>query len=128
MSVVPKLRSLIWGYTSLFQSTFRLLYHLMYLQCKNSILWPPDTKSWLTGKDPDAGKGRRRRGLQRMRWWDGIIDSMHMSKLKEIVKDGEAWHATVHGVTKSRTQLSHWTIAATFRLIYYLMYSVRTLQ
>ena len=48
----------------------------------------------------------RRRGLQRMRWWDGIIDSIHMSKLKEIMNDREAWHAAVHGVTKSRTQPS----------------------
>ena len=53
-------------------------------------------------------KSRRRRGQQRMRWLDGISDSMDMglTKLQEMVKDREAWHAEVHGVTKRGTQLS----------------------
>ena len=69
-----------------------------------AILWSPNVKSQLTGKDPVLGKieGKRRKGWQRMRWLDSITNSMDMnvSKLQDIVEDIWAWHATVHGGRK----------------------------
>ena len=76
------------------------------------ILWPPNAKSWLTGKGPDAGKdGRREEKVTTENEMVGITDSkdMSLSKLREMVKNREAWRAAVHGVMKSWTRLSDWT-------------------
>ena len=77
---------------------------------ETTILWPPDVKSQLIGKDSAAGKfeGRRRRGRQRMRCLDGITDTVDMGLggLQELLMDRKAWPAAILEVAKSRTQLS----------------------
>ena len=92
------------------------------VEAEAPIVWPPDAKSQLIGKDPDAGEdwGQEEKGTteDEMVGWDLWFSGHELSKLQEMVKDREAWHAAVHGVTKSQTRLSNWTELQQTSIIY----------
>ena len=74
-------------------------------EAETPILWPPDAKSWLIGKDPDAGRdrGQEEKGTteDEMAGWHHQLDGRELSELRELVMDREAWRAVIHGVAKS---------------------------
>ena len=82
-------------------------------KAETPVLWPPHEKSWLIGKDSDAGRdcGQEEKGTTEDEMAGCITDllDMSLSKLRELVMDRQAWHAAIHGVAKSRTRLRDWT-------------------
>ena len=82
-------------------------------KAETPILWPPHVKSWLIGKDSDAGRdwGQEEKGMteHEMAGWHHRLDDMSLGEFRELVMDREAWRAAIHGVTKRQTRLSDWT-------------------
>ena len=131
--------SLLWSLRKAFLSLLAILWHSAFkwvhpkgdqswvfigrtdIEAETPILCPPDVKNWLIGKALMLGKIERKKekGMteDEMTGWHHWINGMCLSKLREIVKDMEPWHAAVHAVTKSQTWLSDWTTIKT--LIWY---------
>ena len=92
------------------------------VEAETPILWPPDVKSWLIGKDPDAGKDWGQEKKETRGWDSWMVSSTRcLGRLRELVMDREAWCAVVHKVSKNRTWLSDWT-----ELKYSLLHSVKS--
>ena len=94
------------------------------IEAETPILWPPDAKNWLTGKDPDARKdwGQEEKGTiedEMVRWHHQLNAHESEQALGVLVMDREAWHAAVHGVVKSWTWLSSWTTTMLSNVVYY---------
>ena len=85
----------------------------MISEAETPILWPPDAKSWLTVKDPDAGRdwGQEEKGMteDEMAEWHHRLDGRESEWTPVLLMDRDAWHAAIHGVEKSQTRLSEWT-------------------
>ena len=91
-------------------------------EAQTPLLWPPHAKSWLIGKDSDAGRdwGQEEKGKTEdsMAGWHHWLDVVSLSELREMVLDREAWRAAIHGVAKIQTRLSDWTELNLYQIVY----------